>query len=315
MSELPLFPTRASALAASVDAMLFVWLAIAGIVIAGIAIALVAFAIRYRQGSDANRAMAPEAVQQPRNRRIEIAWIVIPLAIFLTMFGWAARLFAVHAAPPRDALDVYVTGKQWMWRVEHTSGRREIDELHVPVDRPIRLVMTSEDVIHSFFLPVFRIKQDVLPGRYTTLWFSANRTGDFHVFCTQYCGTAHAQMIGRIVVMQPDAFAAWSAAGNATGTMAEAGGALFRRLGCGGCHGDNAAVHAPRLEGLFGTKIPLADGSFVAVDERYIRDAILLPEKEVAAGYAPIMPSFSGQVDEGQLAELVEYVKSLARTR
>ena len=312
MLELPLMPDRASALARSVDTLLFVWLGIGGVVSAAIVVVIVWFAIRYRYGSPANRAMAPPAVQRRRNNRIEVAWTVTPLLIFIAMFGWAARLYVVHAATPPGALDIYVVGKQWMWKIEHPGGRREIDELHVPAGRPVRLLMTSEDVIHSFFMPALRIKQDVLPGRYTTLWFTADKTGDFHVFCSQYCGTAHSQMIGRLVVMQPDAFARWLQRGDVTRSMAEAGAALFRTHGCGGCHGQNSAVHAPPLEGIFGRKIPLADGSFAIADERYLRDSILLPKKEVAAGYAPIMPSFQGQLTEGELAELVEYVKSLA---
>ena len=194
---------------------------------------------------------------------MEIAWTLTPLAIFLAMFVWAANLYYEHATPPDDAMDVYVVGKQWMWKLQHASGRREINELHVPLGRPVKLVMTSQDVIHDFFVPAFRIKQDVLPGRYTTLWFTATRHGDYHLFCAQYCGTDHSRMIGRVIVMAPAAFAEWLASGNGPPTMAAQGAALFRQYGCSGCHGANATVHAPQLEGLFGRPVQLADGSTV----------------------------------------------------
>jgi cytochrome c oxidase subunit 2 len=198
-----------------------------------------------------------------------------------------------------------------MWKLEHAGGRREIDELHVPAGRPVKLVMTSQDVIHDFFMPVFRIKQDVLPGRYTTLWFEATKPGDYQLFCSQYCGTDHSRMVGRVVVMEPAAFERWLASGNSTGSMAAQGAAHFREYGCSGCHGASASVHAPKLEGLFGRPVQLADGSTVIADDRYIHDSVLLPRKEITAGYAPIMPSFQGQITEDALLEIIEYVKSL----
>jgi cytochrome c oxidase subunit II len=208
-------------------------------------------------------------------------------------------------------MDVYVIGKQWMWKLEHAGGQREIDELHVPAGRPVRLVMTSQDVIHDFFMPVFRIKQDVLPGRYTILWFTATKPGDYHLFCSQYCGTDHSRMIGHVVVMAPAAFAAWLARGNGAQTMAARGAARFRQYGCSGCHGANASVHAPKLEGLFGKPVQLEGGGSVIADERYVHDSVMLPKKEITAGYAPIMPSFQGQIAEEDLLDIVEYIKSL----
>jgi cytochrome c oxidase subunit 2 len=242
---------------------------------------------------------------------MEITWTLVPLAIFLTMFAWAASLYYEHAAPPGDAMEIYVVGKQWMWTLQHAGGRRELDELHVPLGRPVKLVMTSQDVIHDFSLPVFRIKQDVLPGRYTTLWFTATRQGDYHLFCSQYCGTDHSRMVGRVVVMAPAAFAEWLASGSGSPTMAAQGAALFRQYGCSGCHGANASVHAPKLEGLFGRAVQLSDGSTVMADERYVHDSVMLPGKEITAGYAPIMPSFQGQIGEDELQDIIEYVKSL----
>src|SRR5689334_9827037 len=314
MWNFPLFPETASALAGRVDTVFLVWLAVAGAVALSIAVLIVVFAIRFRRGAPADRTMASGPAQQRMNRRMEIAWTVTPLAIFLTMFAWAANLYYEHAEPPGDAMEVYVVGKQWMWTLQHANGRREIDELHVPLGRPVKLVMTSQDVIHDFSLPVFRIKQDVLPGRYTTLWFTATRQGDYHLFCSQYCGTDHARMIGRVVVMAPAAFADWLASGSGSPTMAAQGAALFRQFGCSGCHGANASVHAPRLEGLFGRPVQLSDGSTVIADERYIHDSVMLPAKEIVAGYAPIMPSFQGQIAEAELQDIIEYVKSLRDT-
>lgn len=311
MWDFPLHPARASSLATSVDTLFYAWLALAGAVTFAIALLIVWFAVKYRHGSRANRAMASGAALRRQSRRIEIAWIVTPLILFMVMFAWAADLYYVHAAPPANATEVYVVGKQWMWKLEHTGGRREIDELHVPAGRPVKLIMTSQDVIHSFFMPVFRIKQDVLPGRYTMLWFTATRPGDYHVFCSQYCGTDHARMIGHVVVMEPADFARWLASGNGAQSMAQEGAARFRQYGCSGCHGESASVHAPKLEGLFGRRVQLSDGSSVVADERYLHDSVMLPRKDVVAGYEPIMPSFQGQIAEDDLLDIIAYIKSL----
>jgi cytochrome c oxidase subunit 2 len=315
MWNFPLFPDRASSLATRVDVLFFAWLALATLVALAVAVLIVFFSIKYRRGSSANRAPAPEAVRARRDRRIELAWIFVPLGVFFVMFAWAAELYYEQAAPPGDAINIYVVGKQWMWKLEHAGGQREIDELHVPAGRPVRLVMTSEDVIHDFFMPVFRIKQDVLPGRYTILWFNATKPGDYHLFCSQYCGTDHSRMIGHVVVMAPAAFEAWLARGGGVETMAARGAARFRQYGCSGCHGASASVHAPKLEGLFGKPVQLEGGGTVIADERYIHDSVMLPKKEVVAGYAPIMPSFQGQIAEEDLLDIVEYVKSLRDAR
>jgi cytochrome c oxidase subunit 2 len=311
MWNFPLHPDRASSLALHVDILLYAWLALAGVVTVAVLFLIVWFAVKYRHGSGANRALPPDAALRRRNHRIEAAWIVTPLLLFMVMFGWAAVLYYAHAAAPANATEIYVVGKQWMWKLEHVGGQREIDELHVPVGRPVKLIMTSQDVIHSLFMPVFRIKQDVLPGRYTMLWFTATRPGDYHLFCSQYCGTEHAQMIGHVVVMEPAAFERWLESGNASQSMAQEGAARFRQYGCSGCHGPSASVHAPKLEGLFGRRVQLADGTSTIADERYIHDSVMLPRKDVVAGYEPIMPSFQGQIAEDDLLDIVEYIKSL----
>jgi cytochrome c oxidase subunit 2 len=275
-------------------------------------VTMIAFGIRYRAGSRALRDdHAPMHAARMRNR-VEVAWTLTPLALFLAAFFWAARVYVARAAAPADALELYVVAKQWMWELQHPGGQREIDEMHVPLGQPIKLVMTSQDAIHSFFVPAFRLKQDVLPGRYTEMWFTPTKAGRFHLFCAEYCGTDHSRMRGDVVVLEPPDFARWLDAHRGAPDMAARGEGLFRQFGCSGCHGENAVVHAPNLAGLFGKPVPLSDGSTVIADERYVRDSILVPAKEVAAGYAPIMPSFAGQIDDDQILDLIAYIKSLA---
>jgi cytochrome c oxidase subunit II len=311
MDSVPFFPDRASTMAGQVDNLYFAWLVLSGVVALAVAVLIVWFAIRYRQGSAAKRTLADAAEREKTMRRIEIVWTVVPVVLFLVMFVWSARVYYRSVAVPKDALPIYVVAKQWMWHAEHPGGEREIDELHVPADRPVELVMTSQDVIHSLSIPAFRVKQDVLPGRYTTLWFTANRPGEYHLFCTQYCGASHSHMVGRVVVMEPAAFKGWLSAHANVPTMAARGAQRYRQLGCSGCHGAQATVHAPRLEGLFGRPVQLHDGRTVLADERFIRDAVLLPTQDVPAGYEANMPSYRGQIGEEELLEIIEYVKSL----
>jgi cytochrome c oxidase subunit 2 len=307
MSGFRLLEPQASTFASSYDWLFFTMVVMCSIVAIGVFVMLTVFSIRYRRGTSADRTPYPGS-----SHPIEYAWTITPFLIFLGIFVWAAMLYAEAKTPPAGALEVSVVAKQWMWKLQHSEGRREINELHVPLGRPVRLVMTSEDVIHSFYVPAFRLKQDVLPGRYTELWFQATRTGEYRLECAEYCGTDHARMIGKIIVMQPARYATWLAQGNLAPSMAAAGEERFRTLGCSGCHGANASVHAPKLEGVFGHPVHLSDGRTVIADESYIRDSILLPSKDVVAGFVPIMPSFQGQVSEGDLLELIAYIKSLA---
>jgi cytochrome c oxidase subunit 2 len=310
MDHVEFFPAQASTIAGSIDNIYFVWLALSAVIALAIAVLLVIFSIKYRHGSRADRRVASPERYEHTMHRIEVTWTVVPLIIFLAMFLWSAHAFYESATVPNDAVPVYVVGKQWMWHIEHQGGQREIGELHIPVGRTIELVMTSQDVIHSFSVPGFRVKQDVLPGRYTTLWFKATRTGDFRWFCTQYCGAAHSRMIGRVLVMEPSDFDRWLALSDTAGSMAAKGAARFRQFGCSGCHGPSANVHAPRLEGLFGKPVQLQDGRTVIADERFLRDSVFMPNKEVPANYEAIMPSFRGQIDEEQMLEIIEYLKS-----
>jgi cytochrome c oxidase subunit 2 len=300
-------------MAPRIDALFYAITATTVAVALAVFVALIYFGIRYRAGNPVPRHADIAAAQRRARIRVELAWTLLPLFLFLCAFAWAARLYVDRAAAPADALPVDVVAKQWMWEFQHAGGRREIDELHVPRGRPVKLTMTSQDVIHSLFVPAFRVKQDVLPGRYTDLWFTATRAGRYHLFCAEYCGTDHAGMgSGDVVVMEPADFERWLAAGASAPSAAARGEAAFRALGCSGCHGANAAVHAPNLGGLYGKPVPLSDGSVVTADERYLRDSILLPHKQVAAGYAPIMPSFAGRIAEEDVFDLIAYIRSLA---
>ena len=302
-SETPLHAV--STLGVKVDVLFMSLLGITGLVALGVAGCVVWFTIRYRAGSKADRSHPPARV-----RWIEITWTATPLAIFLGIFLWSSEVFSQFYHPPENALRVHVLAKQWMWKLEHDNGRREIDELHVPLGQPVELIMTSQDVIHSFFVPAFRIKQDVLPGRYTSLWFTATRLGRFSLFCAEYCGTRHAGMFGGITVMRPAEFARWLASGPGQPDLATRGFEIYRRVGCSGCHEPTSTVHAPDLTDLFGRPVHLTDGSTVIADETYLRDSILLPQKQVVAGFGPIMPSFQGQLDEDDLIALVAFIKS-----
>lgn len=299
--------SAASTLGKEVDVLFLTMLGITGVVAIGVATLIVLFAIRYRPGSRADRSNPPA-----RARWVEITWTATPLAIFLVIFFWSSIVFSKFHHPPEGAMRIHVLAKQWMWKLEHDNGRREIDELHVPLGRPVELVMTSQDVIHSFFVPAFRVKQDVLPGRYTNLWFTATQLGRFNLFCAEYCGTDHASMHGAIVVMRPTEFAQWLAAGPEQPGLASRGFELYRRVGCSGCHEPASTVHAPDLTGLFGKPVHLSDGSTVIADENYIRDSILQPKKQVVAGFDPVMPSFQGQLDEDDLIALIAFIKSRA---
>jgi len=204
---------------------------------------------------------------------------------------------------------VQVVGRQWMWKLQHAEGKREINELHVPLNSTVAMTMTSQDVIHSFFIPAFRVKQDVVPGKYTGEWFKPTRTGEYHIFCAQYCGTQHSRMIGRVVVMEPAAYERWLKSGEPTESIVQTGERLFRDRGCSGCHAPNSQFHAPLLQGLYRNPVPLANGTMVTADDQYLRDSILQPGKQITAGYQNIMPSFAGHLSEEEIMQLIAYLK------
>ena len=294
-------------MAPNVDALfIFLTLLSVGMTVAIFAVIIVFLAkYRRRKGVDAQQIHGSVA--------LELGWSIIPLMIFMLIFAWGAVIFFQERTPPKDAAEVYVVAKQWMWKIEHAEGQRELNELHVPVDRDVRLIMTSQDVIHSFYIPAFRIKQDVLPGRYTTEWFRATKPGTYHLFCAEYCGTMHSGMVGEVVVMtQPD-YEAWMAGGKAGGSMASSGAELFQSLGCVTCHRADSQGRGPNLVGVFGKPVLLEDGRTVVADENYVRESIVSPAAKVVNGYKPIMPVFQGLVTEEQLNSLVAYVKSLSQ--
>src|ERR1700687_601695 len=307
-SNLPIFPEQASTVASQVDALYYFLLAVAAFFSVLIAALLIIFAIRYRRRSETER---PPVIHG--SLVLELTWTLIPFGLTMIMFVWGARVYVTLARPPDDALQVYVVGKQWMWKLQHLEGRREINELHVPVGRSIKLTMTSEDVIHSFFVPAFRVKQDVLPGRYTTLWFQATKPGTYHLFCAEDCGTQHSGMIGQIVVLEPAAYQTWLSGGPASGSLASKGAALFEQLGCVTCHAGDPGARGPLLTGLFGRRVHLQNGATVVADEAYIRESVLDPQAKVVAGFQPIMPTFKGLVSEEGLVELIAYIKSLGQ--
>lgn len=306
----PLLPESASTAASRLDPLFWTWVILGGGVSLAVFGVMIFFLVYYHASADRDRTFH----ERPPTRAIEWTWTLVPMAIFIGMFGWAAWLYYQDYNPPADALTIYVVGKQWMWKVQHPEGPREIDELHVPVGRPVRLVLASEDVIHDFYVPAFRMKQDVVPGRFSTEWFQATKVGEYHLFCSEFCGTSHALMAGRVVVMPPEDYARWLEAARPQQSLAARGEAVFRRAGCSGCHGPAAAVHAPKLDGIFARPQPLEGGGFAIADEAYLRDAILLPKKQIVAGYKPIMPSFQGQLTEDELIELVAYIRSTRST-
>lgn len=302
-----LWPPDASAYANSVDLLLAGFTVLIVALSAPVFILMAWFAIKYRRGRPADRRHPVD-----NSVGIETSWAVIPFLLLLGFYVWATWLFVDLHRTPADALEIDVVAKQWMWKFQHPGGQREINTLHVPVGTPVKLTMVSQDVIHSLFLPALRIKQDVVPGRTETLSFTADQVGTWRLACAEFCGTDHSTMGGTFVTMTPDDYADWLRTASADMTLAQAGADLFRARGCSGCHDAAATVHAPPLEGLYGAPVPLSDGSVVTADDAYIRDSILLPQKQIAAGYPPIMPTFANQLGEEDVLKLTAYIKSLA---
>ncbi len=305
-SGTPLFPEVASTIAPRVDALYLFLVGLTAFMTILISVLVVVFMIKYKR-QDPNSVGA----RIHGGMVLEIAWSIIPLIIVMGIFVWATNIFFAIARPPAETMNIYATGKQWMWKFQHLDGQREINELHVPVGRKVKMIMTSEDVIHDLFVPAFRVKADVVPGRYTHMWFEATKAGEYHLFCAEYCGTKHSGMIGKVVVMEPDDFQAWLSGGVQEGSLASAGGKLFQDLACNTCHRPDAQGRGPVLQNLFGQTVSLASGESVVVDEAYIRESILMPSGKLTAGFQPIMPTFQGLVSEEGILQLIEYVKSL----
>ena len=310
MPEYHLFPPVAAASATQFEYLWWYEVLVAVIMTALIFAGVFYFALRYRRRSEDD---APRPIEG--SRFLEITWSVIPFLVMLTFFFWGAALYFHSQNPPANAMNVYVVAKQWMWKVQYPNGVREINELHVPVGRPVKLTMASEDVIHSFFVPAFRLKRDVIPGRYNQMWFTATKAGRYHLFCAEYCGTEHSGMIGWVTVMEPRDFANWLMSGGGEGSMASQGQKLFQQYGCSTCHLFDEQGRCPNLKGLFGSRVLLSDGRTVVADEAYVRDKLLDPNATIPAGFSKdIMPTFQGVLSEEQILELTEYIKSLAET-
>src|ERR1700733_6353774 len=300
-----LFPSEASTIAPYADALYFflIGMTIVGLILVGALV--LGFSIRYRKERN------PVATQVEGSTLLEATWTIIPLAIFLVTFVWGALLYFRIYNPPTNAMNIYIVGKQWMWKAEHPGGQHEIDALHVPIGRPVQLTMISQDVFHSFSIPAFRVKREVIPGRYTTVSFEATQAGTYHLFCTQYCGTNHSAMIGEVTVLSPDDYEKWTQTSTSGMSLAQNGERLFASMGCNACHSGSAAARGPNLAGVYGSKLQLTNGSQVLVNDAYLRDSILNPSQHITAGYAPIMPTYQGQISEDGLIDLVEYIKSM----
>ena len=308
IKDFPIFPERASTFAWQVDSLYFLLVGLTLFFSVSIFATIIFFVIKYRRRS-------PD--EQPRQIHgslpLELIWSIIPLFMVVGMFALGADVYFRMSRTPSDPLDIYVVGKQWMWKIQHPEGKREINELHVPLGQPVRLTMTSEDVIHSFFVPAFRVKKDVVPGRYNTLWFEATKTGEFPLYCAEYCGTQHSGMIGTIVVMEPGDYQNWLM-GGATGgeSMSQAGERQFQLLGCQTCHKAASTGRGPSLVGVFGKSIEMENGATIVADEPYLRESILNPMAKVVAGYKPIMNPYQGQISETTLLQLISHIKSLS---
>lgn len=305
-TDFKLFPDQASTASVTTDHIFYYLLSVTVFFSGLIYFLVLIFCAKYRRRP--GREVADEVKD---NLALEITWIAVPVVLVAIMFLLGARAYFSLYRPPSDALDVYVVGRQWMWKLQHAEGPSEINALHVPVGRAIRLTMTSQDVIHSFYVPAFRIKHDVLPGRYTTLWFEPSQVGEYHLFCAEYCGTKHSGMVGKVVVMTLADYGRWLSGDVSPGGVVSAGLKLFQSLGCANCHHEGPDARCPNLARLLGSTVRLQDGREVVADESYIRESIVDPGAKLVAGYQPIMPSFRGRVTEEELLRLVAYVKSL----
>ena len=306
MSSFPLFPEAASSIAHEVDLIYFFILAVCSFFAVLVSALVVFFAVKFRRrhadevGADIHGSIA-----------LELLWTVIPFLLSMVMFIWGADLYFRIARPPADSMEVFVVGKQWMWKVQHPEGVREINELHVPVNRNVKITLGSEDVLHDYYIPAFRVKMDAVPGKLTTLWFKATKPGVYQIFCAEYCGTQHSGMIGHVTVMEEHDYEAWLAGGRTTGTAVENGERLFTDLACITCHKADTTGRGPVLAGVFGSQVRLMDGRTVVADENYLRESIVNPQAKIVLGYQPIMPTFQGTVSEENLMQLIAYIKTL----
>ncbi len=307
LAQISLYPPTASAQAGEIDQLYWFLTAVSGIMTVLIFACIIFFAWKY------NRRKNPHATQIEGSTKLELTWSILPFFVMLIMFFWGAKLFFAANEPPKDAMEIFVTGKQWMWKVQYPDGGREIDELHVPVGQPVKLTMASEDVIHSFSIPAFRVRHDVIPGHYDTIWFTATKPGRYHFYCTEYCGNQHAAMNGWVDVMDQRTYTNWASGGGAQGTLADQGQGLFQQFGCSTCHLLDQQGRCPNLRGLYNKPVQLADGRTVIADDAYLRESILDPNAKIVAQFEPnVMPVFKGQITEEGVIQLIAFIKSLS---
>jgi cytochrome c oxidase subunit II len=305
LSGIPLFPAQASTLAPQVDNLYFFLLAVTAFFAILVVVLVTIFSIKYHDATGL-KVGAPITGSVP----LEIGWSLIPFVIAMGIFVYATVVYFNIVRPPAETLEIYSTGKRWMWRFQHIDGQSEINDLHVPKGRPVKITFTSEDVLHSLYLPAFRVKADAIPGRYSQIWFTPTETGTYHLFCAEYCGTKHSGMIGSVTVMEPNDYQAWLSGGGGV-SMTARGEQLFQQLACVSCHVTDGSGRGPSLAGVFGTEVELASGSSVVADDTYIRESILTPQAKLVNGYQPVMPTFQGLVNEEGVMSLIEYIKSL----
>ncbi len=303
---LAIWPAEASASAGQTDTLIWLFTALTLLLVVPIFIGITFFAIRYRDGRVVNRAY-----REDRDRSLELTWMIVPFVLTLIFFAWGAQMFMVHKTPPANATRIEAIGRQWMWKFQHPGGQAEINDLHVPIGEPILINMISQDVIHSLYIPALRIQMETLPGRYTQLWFNADRPGTYRIFCSEFCGTDHSAMDGLLTIMTPADYANWLQQSGSSISLAAAGKALFANYGCSGCHGTGSTVRAPSLAGLWGSDVRLTNGSVVKADDSYLRDKILNPDHDLIAGYKQVMPAFKGVIPEDELVRLISYVKTI----
>jgi cytochrome c oxidase subunit 2 len=305
----PLFPPNASTIATEMDLLYLFIVAVSAFFVVLVAALVVFFAIKYRRPH-------PDAVGEDihGSLALELTWTIIPLVLSLVMFIWGAELYYRMAKPPSNAMQLFVVGKQWMWKVQHPEGVREINELHVPINRPVRITLASEDVLHDYYIPAFRVKMDAVPGKWTTMWFEATKAGTYHLFCAEYCGTKHSGMIGQVIAMEPHDYEAWLAGGRSTGSAVQNGARLFAELSCNTCHKDDSTGRGPTLLNLYGSPVTLTGGRQVIADDNYLRESIMNSQAKIVQGYQPIMPTFQGMISEENLLQLIAYIKTLRKT-
>jgi cytochrome c oxidase subunit 2 len=307
VAALPLFPVAASAQAGEIDALYWFETIVTVVMTLVIFAGVVIFAWKYQRKPNV------KPTQIEGSTKLELTWSIVPFLVMLVMFWWGAKLYFSQQDPPKDAMEVFVTGKQWMWKVQYPDGTREINALHVPVGQPVKLTMASEDVIHSFSIPAFRVRHDVVPGHYDSLWFTATKPGHYHLFCTEYCGNQHAGMIGWVDVMERREYANWAGGGGAQGNLATQGEQLFAQNGCSTCHLLDQQGRCPNLRGLYNKPVQLTGGQTVIANDAYLRESILEPNAKIVAGFEPnIMPNFKGQISEENVIQLIAYIKSLS---